>query len=446
MFLVEDGRPSSKTSLSTCRKNRYNSRSDTTTIMPDRRRPPVIAAQQRARSSGTLQGGNLAQEVVRRAPTRLAAIVVADATCNTGARHPLATSMTVAALNAHALLPGDHFAQYSAQMIALNPQVQRYALDVNRNRSNRETVRILASLLTGALRAEQDYRLPVPALLIHGQLDHLGDIALSTRSWPHREPWPSTRSSPPPDTRATSTTPRRSPRRCWHSLTGCSRRTGRGRHHRRSGARNSADGEDGSHVGTEPDEEHLGTTAIAAHWIGRLHRDLLSHLLLTGRRHPAAVLREFVEHYHTHRPHRPLDQHPPAIRPPPNRCDPPAPTREETGTGPCCTSTCTSISHPLSALTAGSGRHRARGPAWCRRCSSAAVRSDASPHGARMRADAMRVTRAWSSTKRFTGWSRARGQGDLGGGGEQGVECRVDCGQPVSPMGHRGVGCGWAFR
>jgi len=29
-------------------------------------------------------GGNLAQEVVRRAPARLAAIVVADATCNTG--------------------------------------------------------------------------------------------------------------------------------------------------------------------------------------------------------------------------------------------------------------------------------------------------------------------------------------------------------------------------
>ena len=133
-------------------------------------------------------GGNLAQEVVRRAPARLAAIVVADATCNTGVRHPLATSMTVAALNAHAMLPGDHFAQYSAQMIALNPQVQRYAFDVNRTRSNRETVRILASLLTGALRAEQDYRLPVPALLMHGQLDHLGDIALSTRSWAEREP------------------------------------------------------------------------------------------------------------------------------------------------------------------------------------------------------------------------------------------------------------------
>jgi 3-oxoadipate enol-lactonase len=137
---------------------------------------------------GLSLGGNLVQEVVRRAPEQVSAIVVADATCNTGARHPMATSLTVAALNAHAMLPGDHFARYAAQMIALDPQVQRYALDANRHRPNRETVRILASLLTGALKPEQGYRLPVPALLVHGQLDHLGDIALSTRAWAQREP------------------------------------------------------------------------------------------------------------------------------------------------------------------------------------------------------------------------------------------------------------------
>ena len=53
------------------------------------------------------------------------------------------TSLTVAALGAHAMLPGNQFAQYAAQMIALDPQVQRYALDANGNRPNRETVRIL---------------------------------------------------------------------------------------------------------------------------------------------------------------------------------------------------------------------------------------------------------------------------------------------------------------
>jgi len=137
---------------------------------------------------GQSLGGNLAQEMVRRARDRMAAIVVADATGNTGARHTLATALTIAALNAHARLPGDHFARYAAQMIALDPQVQRYALEANGQRPNQETVRILTSLLTGALRPEQDYRLLVPTLLIHGVFDQLGDIAMSTRAWAQREP------------------------------------------------------------------------------------------------------------------------------------------------------------------------------------------------------------------------------------------------------------------
>ncbi len=75
-------------------------------------------------------GGNIAQEVVRRAPHRVHALVVADATCNTAARYPLAASTTVAALTSHARLPGDHFARHAAHTIAVDPQVQRYALQV----------------------------------------------------------------------------------------------------------------------------------------------------------------------------------------------------------------------------------------------------------------------------------------------------------------------------
>jgi transposase InsO family protein len=57
--------------------------------------------------------------------------------------------------------------------------------------------------------------------------------------------------------------------------------------------------------------------AIAERFIGTLRRECLDHLLITGPRHLAVVLREFVEHYNTHRPHRSLDQHPPAGRTPP---------------------------------------------------------------------------------------------------------------------------------
>jgi transposase InsO family protein len=58
--------------------------------------------------------------------------------------------------------------------------------------------------------------------------------------------------------------------------------------------------------------------AIAERWIGTLRRECLDHLLITGPRHLAVVLQEYLEHYNTHRPHRSLGQHPPAgCTPPP---------------------------------------------------------------------------------------------------------------------------------
>ena len=57
--------------------------------------------------------------------------------------------------------------------------------------------------------------------------------------------------------------------------------------------------------------------AIAERFIGSLRGECLDHLLITGPRHLAVVLRDYIEHYNTHRPHRSLDQHPPAGRTPP---------------------------------------------------------------------------------------------------------------------------------
>jgi putative transposase len=57
--------------------------------------------------------------------------------------------------------------------------------------------------------------------------------------------------------------------------------------------------------------------AIAERWIGTLRRECLDHMLITGPRHLAAVLREFAVHYNTHRPHRSLQQHSPAGPTPP---------------------------------------------------------------------------------------------------------------------------------
>jgi putative transposase len=53
--------------------------------------------------------------------------------------------------------------------------------------------------------------------------------------------------------------------------------------------------------------------AIAERWIGTLRRECLDRLLITGPRHLAAVLCEYVDHFNTHHPHRSLHQHPPQV-------------------------------------------------------------------------------------------------------------------------------------
>jgi 3-oxoadipate enol-lactonase len=137
---------------------------------------------------GLSLGGNIAQELIRREPDRACGLVAADTSCNSAARHSLAASASVAALRLHAVIAGTGFARQSARAIATSPQAQRYALEANAHRSNQETVQILASLLTSAARPEPDYRLPVPALLVHGAQDQVGDIAAEMRAWSQREP------------------------------------------------------------------------------------------------------------------------------------------------------------------------------------------------------------------------------------------------------------------
>ncbi len=57
--------------------------------------------------------------------------------------------------------------------------------------------------------------------------------------------------------------------------------------------------------------------AIAERFIGTLRRECLDHVLITGPRHLYVVLREYIEHYNGHRPHRSLHQRPPTGGSPP---------------------------------------------------------------------------------------------------------------------------------
>jgi putative transposase len=57
--------------------------------------------------------------------------------------------------------------------------------------------------------------------------------------------------------------------------------------------------------------------AHAERWVGSVRRECLDRLLIVSRKHLERVLREYVEHYDTHRPHRALEQQPPLAKPPP---------------------------------------------------------------------------------------------------------------------------------
>jgi putative transposase len=55
--------------------------------------------------------------------------------------------------------------------------------------------------------------------------------------------------------------------------------------------------------------------AIAERWTSSARRECLDRMLITGERHLRLVLGEYADHYNSHRPHRALQQGPPAGRP-----------------------------------------------------------------------------------------------------------------------------------
>jgi putative transposase len=54
--------------------------------------------------------------------------------------------------------------------------------------------------------------------------------------------------------------------------------------------------------------------AHAERWVGSIRRECLDRVLIVSRRQLETVLREYVAHYNTHRPHRSLEQQPPLVR------------------------------------------------------------------------------------------------------------------------------------
>ena len=62
--------------------------------------------------------------------------------------------------------------------------------------------------------------------------------------------------------------------------------------------------------------------AHAERWVGSVRRECLDRILIVSRGHLEHVLREYVAHHNTHRPHRALSQQPPIPKPIPTRTPP----------------------------------------------------------------------------------------------------------------------------
>lgn len=132
---------------------------------------------------GLSLGGNIAQEVVRRAPERVDALVVADATCNAAPRRVAEKVAAIAAIRYLAVYPRWLFLRAAELVTAEDPGARAYVRATTASMRQRDVVRVLTSLVSSALRPDPEYRLPVPTLILHGDRDRVGDIAAGSERW-----------------------------------------------------------------------------------------------------------------------------------------------------------------------------------------------------------------------------------------------------------------------
>ncbi len=142
---------------------------------------------ERAVIGGQSMGGNVAQEFVRRHPERTRALLLIDCACNTASLSTLekvALKLTPGLLK---LYPFEQMLKDSAKASALTPAARDYVAEAMRTIPKDEIVTILTEV-TGILRDDPHYRIPVPFLLVRGDHDNAGAIKKQAEPWSKREP------------------------------------------------------------------------------------------------------------------------------------------------------------------------------------------------------------------------------------------------------------------
>jgi len=136
---------------------------------------------------GQSLGGYIAQEMLRREPKEVAAMVIVGSTC---------TTMPIAWWERWALRsspwwfvpwPWPHLKRTIAASTALRPEVRAYAENAIGTMSKKDFVDIWRGV-AGSMRPDSEYRIDVPLLLTHGDQDHTGNIARTAPAWAARDP------------------------------------------------------------------------------------------------------------------------------------------------------------------------------------------------------------------------------------------------------------------
>lgn len=136
---------------------------------------------------GQSMGGYIAQEVVFRNPQCVLALVTIGVTSITRG-YPKVDELLMALTPAIVRLwPYEHLKRYTAQMTALSPEARAYAYEAMSQIQKRDVAIIMNEVRRG-LHEEPGYRIPVPALLTHGDQDDAGRIRAYAQQWADEQP------------------------------------------------------------------------------------------------------------------------------------------------------------------------------------------------------------------------------------------------------------------
>lgn len=131
---------------------------------------------------GQSMGGNLAQAVVRAHPDLASALVVIDATWNTGPLSRFSRWALGLATPSLALIPARSLPAMMAKASAATPAVIAETTEVFAAMPKRDFLDVWGAT-TQFVDPDPAYRTPVPLLLVRGALDRTGNIRTAMPAW-----------------------------------------------------------------------------------------------------------------------------------------------------------------------------------------------------------------------------------------------------------------------